>query len=312
MSWTRSGLAMMCALAMGLSSPVPAHASGDWEWPVEGTVAVGYGARYVSEQGVACTHGGVDVSAAEGTTVRACAAGEVTFSGLVPAGEGERAWAVTVLTADGRRVTYLPLSRASVSKGADVGSGDPLGELAATGDASSPTPHLHLGVRRGETKLDPLAFLGERAVAPRTSPSPQAPPPAESVAPAAPVAHGAASAAPQSAHAPVNAAVHASSPVAAGEPVAAPSALPSALLPGALPAALPAMPRVPRVAETPRVRSDVVAADLGSVREVASIALVCLGLAGLAGACVWPVLRGVLDGSAASAPAVAPARSDHA
>jgi len=308
MSWTRSGLAMMCALAMGLSSPVPAHASGDWEWPVEGTVAVGYGARYVSEQGVACTHGGVDVSAAEGTTVRACAAGEVTFSGLVPAGEGERAWAVTVLTADGRRVTYLPLSRASVSKGADVGSGDPLGELAATGDASSPTPHLHLGVRRGETKLDPLAFLGERAVAPRTSPSPQAPLPAESVAPAAPVAQGAASAAPRPAHAPVNAAVHASSPVASDEPAEAPSAL----LPGALPAALPAMPRVPQVAETPRVRSDVVAADLGSVREVASIALVCLGLAGLAGACVWPVLRGVLDGSAASAPAVAPARSDHA
>jgi len=308
MSWTRSGLAMMCALAMGLSSPVPAHASGDWEWPVEGTVAVGYGARYVSEQGVACTHSGVDVSAAEGTTVRACAAGEVTFSGLVPAGEGERAWAVTVLTADGRRVTYLPLSRASVSKGADVGSGDPLGELAATGDASSPTPHLHLGVRRGETKLDPLAFLGERAVAPRTSPSPQASPPAGNVAPAAPVAQGAASAAPRPAHTPVNAAVHASSPVASDEPAEAPSAL----LPGALPAALPAMPRVPQVAETPRVRSDVVAADLGSVREVASIALVCLGLAGLAGACVWPVLRGVLDGSAASAPAVAPARSDHA
>jgi len=106
----------------------------------------------------------------------------------------------------------------------------------------------------------------------------------------------------------VNAAVHASSPVASDEPAEAPSAL----LPGALPAALPAMPRVPQVAETPRVRSDVVAADLGSVREVASIALVCLGLAGLAGACVWPVLRGVLDGSAASAPAVAPARSDHA
>jgi Peptidase family M23 len=308
MSWTGSGLAVVCALAMGLASPVPAHASGDWEWPVDGTVAVGYGARYASEQGVACTHGGVDIGAPGGSTIRACVAGEVTFSGLVPAGEGERAWAVTVLTADGLRVTYLPLSRASASKGADVGSGDPLGELAATGDASSPTPHLHLGVRRGETKLDPLAFLGERAAAPRTSPSPQAPPPAESVAPAAPVAHGAASAAPQSAHAPANAAVHASIPVASGEPAEALSAL----LPGALPAALPAMPRVPQVAETPRVRSDVVAADLGSVREVASIALVCLGLAGLAGACVWPVLRGVLDGSAASAPAVAPARSDHA
>jgi len=170
MSWTRSGLAVMCALAMGLASPAPARASGDWEWPVEGTVTVGYGARYATEQGTACTHGGVDIGAPEGTTVRACAAGEVTFSGLVPAGEGERAWAVTVLTGDGLRVTYLPLSRASVSKGADVAAGAALGELAGAGDASSASPHLHLGVRRGETRLDPLAFLGEAAPAPQTPP----------------------------------------------------------------------------------------------------------------------------------------------
>ena len=86
----------------------------------------------------------------------------------------------------------------------------------------------------------------------------------------------------------------------------------SALLPGAPLAALPLMTRVPRVAETPRVRSDVVAADLGSLRDAATVALACLGLAGLAGVCVWPVLRGVLDGGAAGAPKVAPVRGDRA
>ena len=312
MSWTRSGLAVMCALAMGLASPAPARASADWEWPVEGTVTVGYGARYATEQGTASTHGGVDIGAAEGTTVRACTAGEVTFSGLVPAGEGERAWAVTVLTADGLRVTCLPLSRASVSKGADVVAGATLGELAGAGDASSASPHLHLSVRRGETRLDPLAFLGEVAPAPRTPPAPQASPPVEDIAPAAPVTHGAAPAAPSSAHAPASAPARAGSPVVAGEPAGAMSSLHSVLLPGAPLATLPVMTRVPRVAETPRVRPDVVAADLGSVRDVATIALACLGLAGLAGVCVWPVLRGVLDGSAAGAPTVAPVRSDRA
>jgi len=316
MSWTRSGLAVMCALAMGLASPAPARASGDWEWPVEGTVTVGYGARYATEQGTACTHGGVDIGAAEGTTVRACAAGEVTFSGLVPAGEGERAWAVTVLTGDGLRVTYLPLSRASVSKGADVAAGAALGELAGAGDASSASPHLHLGVRRGETRLDPLAFLGEAAPAPQTPPVAQPSPPVEVIAPAAPVTHGAASAAPSSGRSSAGAPARAGSPVVAGEPAVSPvspdSAVHSALLPGAPLAALPLMTRVPRVAETPRVRSDVVAADLGSLRDAATVALACLGLAGLAGVCVWPVLRGVLDGGAAGAPKVAPVRGDRA
>ena len=319
MSWTRSGLAVLCALAMGLASPGPARASGDWEWPVEGTVTVGYGARYVSEQGTACTHGGVDIGAAEGTTVRACAAGDVTFSGLVPAGEGERAWAVTVLTADGLRITYLPLSRVSVSKGADVAAGAALGELAGAGDASSASPHLHLGVRRGETRLDPLAFLGEVAPAPHAPPVAQPSPPVETITPAAPVTHGAAPAAPSSAHpsanAPASAPARAGSPVVAGAPAAAPASLDSAVhsaLPGAPLADLPVMTRVPRVAETPRVRSDAVAADLRSLRNAATVALACLALAGLAGVCVWPVLRGVLDGSAAGASEVAPARGDRA
>jgi hypothetical protein len=312
---TRSWLVVVCAAALGLASPVPALASGEWAWPVDGSVTVGYGATYVLQQGASCTHGGVDVGAAEGTTVRACVAGEVTFSGLVPAGEGARAWAVTVLTADGLRVTYLPLRRASVSKGEDVGSGAALGELAASGDASSPAAHLHLGVRRGETRLDPLSFLGERAPqaeTPLPTPAPTVAPRSPVPAPQAPAAtHPAGVPTSASARMSVSAPVRAGSPAPASEPAAAPaaSALPLSLGERAALPSLPVLRAVPLVADPPRLRTAAVAADIGSTRDFLLGLLARLGLVGLAGACAWPVMRHVLDGSAARAPVAAPARS---
>ncbi len=320
MSWTRSGLAVTClAVALGLGWPGPACASGGWEWPVDGAVSLGYGARYTSAQGVASTHGGLDVGAPAGATVRACVGGEVTFSGLIPAGEGERAWAVTVLTADGLRVTYLPLERGSVSKGAAVRTGASLGEVAGTGDASSSAPHLHLGVRRGETRLDPLAFLVERqaGTAAPVAPSAPAPRPASPAvlvappvtAPSAALSHAMASA-PQPSHASATVPGVSSLPVPARGPITEPAPLaptPSVPLPS-----MPTLARVPSVAETPRVRASTVAADLTAARDLLAKALGCLGLAGVAGACTWPVLRRVLDGGAGTEPATVPVRADRA
>jgi hypothetical protein len=312
MSWTRWGTVLLCAASViGLGGPACAHASGAWEWPVGGEVTLGYGARYTSAQGIICTHGGLDVDAPSGATVRACAGGEVVFSGPVPAGEGERSWAVTVLTADGLRVTYLPLQRGLVSKGASVCAGASLGEVAGTGDASSSGPHVHLGVRRGETRLDPLAFLGERV----TSTEAPAAPPAVTPRPATPDA-------PVAPHAPVS--VPAPSPVTApshaiagspahiGDPAPVDSAIPApsplAPIPSISLPSMPALVRVPSVAETPRVRTAAVAADLASTRDLLTRALGCLGLVGFAGACVWPALRRALDGSGGAEPVTVHAR----
>ena len=176
---SRLGVVLLVLLIVGaaaLGSPGEVMARDSWRWPLSGTVSLEYGARYANDQGRSCSHGGVDVAAVEGATVSACAGGEVTFAGLVPAGVGRRAWAVTVLTADGLHVTYLPLARTSVVRGESVDAGEALGELSDYGDASSPATHLHLGVRRGERALDPLTFLAavEAAVQPGPEPAPVA------------------------------------------------------------------------------------------------------------------------------------------
>jgi len=152
-------------LAMVLAAPVGAQAGGGWGWPVDGAVALRYGAAYTSAEGRTCTHGGLDIDAPAGTTVRACSSGEVAFAGLVPGGAGDRVWAVTVLTADGLRVSYLPLASTRVSKGAHVSEGDGIGALAGAGDGSSPGSHIHIGVKRGSASLDPLALFGQRTSA---------------------------------------------------------------------------------------------------------------------------------------------------
>jgi hypothetical protein len=329
MSRIWSAVIALCVIAaLGVVAPAAASATEGWGWPVDGGVITAYGARYTSESGTSCTHGGVDLGASAGAIVRACSAGEVVFSGQVPAGEGRRAWAVTVLTGDGLRITYLPLSRASVAKGDDVDRGASIGTLAAEGDASNPAPHLHLGVRRGETRLDPMSFLGERMAVPVqgpvTVPGPETPrpsprAPSQAPAPAADAAPAAARApagapAPVAAHAPA----HAPAPARTGAPadaVARSAARPDALqtptfLPYTAPAELPVLRQYARAAETPRVRAAVVASDVAAARDFLGALLIRLGLAGVAGFCAWPVLRGALEGHSRRVPVAALVRRD--
>jgi len=318
MSRTRSVMVttLWLAAALGLASPARALAAGDWAWPVDGSVAVAYGARYTSALGTSCTHGGVDLTAPEGAIVHACSGGEVVFSGQVPAGEGERAWAVTVLTADGLRVTYLPLRRASVTKGATIDAGVTIGELAGEGDASSPASHLHLGVRRGEARLDPMSFLGEHATAavsgPITVPVPETPHPVVGSAPAP--AHAAAPTANAASGARAPAVAPATAHASARVPSSArsSSAQTPAFLPRVSPIELPTLRQFARAADTPRLRTAAVTADVGSARDFLAALLARLGLAGVAGFFVWPVLRGVLDGHSQRVPATVAVRRDGA
>ncbi|GAB3459323.1 hypothetical protein GCM10027519_18930 [Kineococcus endophyticus] len=122
-----------------------------WTWPVDPHRVV----RTFDDVGrYEAGHRGVDLAAAPGATVVAVAAGEVSFAGAV-AGRG----VVVVAHPDGLRTTYEPVD-AVVRPGQAVTAGTPLGTLAAL-PLHCPAACLHLGLRRGETYLDPLSRLRE-------------------------------------------------------------------------------------------------------------------------------------------------------
>lgn len=100
-------------------------------------------------------HRGVDLSVPPGTTVRAAAAGTVTFAGLV-AGRG-----VVVISHGNVHTTYEPVDP-SVLGGQSVDVGAPIGTVVA-GHAGCPAAAcLHWGLKQGDTYLDPLLLLTAR------------------------------------------------------------------------------------------------------------------------------------------------------
>ncbi len=95
-------------------------------------------------------HRGVDLAAGIGDVVVAAAGGTVTYAGEL-AGRG-----VVVVDHGTVRTTYEPVD-ASVSVGADVGVGTPIGRIGYGGHCTATC--LHWGLRSGDTYLDPFLLL---------------------------------------------------------------------------------------------------------------------------------------------------------
>lgn len=103
-------------------------------------------------------HRGVDLSVAEGSQISAPAAGTVSFAGMV-AGRP----VVVIAHSSGLRSTLEPV-QALLPVGASVAAGDEVGRVAAATGHCLGSPCLHWGVLRGQTYLDPLAWLQGRVV----------------------------------------------------------------------------------------------------------------------------------------------------
>jgi hypothetical protein len=117
-------------------------------WPVTGPIGDSFGPRGNR------FHAGVDILAAGGTPVLAAAAGRVTYAGWLAGGWGNL---VVVANADGVRTMYAHLSSIAVRLGERVATGDRLGAVGASGDATG--PHLHFEVRLRGAAVDPLPAL---------------------------------------------------------------------------------------------------------------------------------------------------------
>ena len=144
-------VALVIALAIG-----PGAAWGDqddpWTWPLDPRpVVVSVFDRPDSPYGPG--HRGIDLAGSPGQPILAAIAGEVSFSGRV-AGRG-----IVVVRYGDLRLTYEPVTPA-VGVGEPVSQGQVLGWLSGAGSHCLPDACLHLGLRRGDTYLDPLRHLG--------------------------------------------------------------------------------------------------------------------------------------------------------
>lgn len=140
-------------------SPLPAppppttSSGGRFAWPVSGPVRRGYSGREQSSN----YHDGMDITAAEGTAVRAAAHGKVLFAGLEPRQFGNL---VVIEHADGWQTAYAFLSRITVTKDEQVTKGERIGLVGQTGRAKG--PELHFELRRDNQPVNPADELPRR------------------------------------------------------------------------------------------------------------------------------------------------------
>jgi murein DD-endopeptidase MepM/ murein hydrolase activator NlpD len=152
-------LSLAAALATGLVG-CASNAKSDREsniptgWPVDpgvASVSSPFGSRRSG-----AWHQGIDLSAPKGTPVRATAAGRV----VVAERSGDYGRTVVIDHGDGLRTRYAHLRRIAVEQGERVKTGEVIGEVGKSGNASG--AHVHYEVVRNGTAVDPWPFMDGR------------------------------------------------------------------------------------------------------------------------------------------------------
>lgn len=116
-----------------------------FRWPISGKVIT----DFIASKGT-----GINISAPEGTSVRAAENGQVIYVGSGVEGYGNL---VLIRHANGYVSAYAHLKSVGVNKGDNVTRGDSIGQAGMTGSVSS--PQLHFELRKGATPVDPVPLL---------------------------------------------------------------------------------------------------------------------------------------------------------
>lgn len=112
-----------------------------------------YGYRIHPISGLNAMHNGIDISAAEGTSIEAGLTGTVKVSGY-DSGYGNY---VVLTDEDGYEITYAHLSSRSVSAGEQIEKGTEIGKVGSTGNSTG--PHLHLELSHNGEHLNPVFYF---------------------------------------------------------------------------------------------------------------------------------------------------------
>ena len=131
----------------GMSAGPIRPGSGQLIWPINGPLTSPFGQRWGR------LHAGVDISAPEGTPIRAAASGRVVLAGW-QGGYGN----YTCIQHSGSMSTcYGHQSRLGTSQGASVRQGQVMGYVGNTGHSFG--AHLHFEVRIGGSPVNPMGYL---------------------------------------------------------------------------------------------------------------------------------------------------------
>jgi murein DD-endopeptidase MepM/ murein hydrolase activator NlpD len=137
------------SVSPGTSTP----ATSGWRWPLIGPITQYFG-QHLTKYGF---HNGIDIDGDTGDPVVAARSGRVVVAGYYDACGGLQ---VHIDHGNGLESWYRHLSEINVRVGASVSGGTLIGRVGATGCALG--SHLHFGIRRGTTFVDPLRYLPRR------------------------------------------------------------------------------------------------------------------------------------------------------
>jgi murein DD-endopeptidase MepM/ murein hydrolase activator NlpD len=122
-------------------------------WPLRGAVNSGFGRRFSPWTASPEFHSGIDISANQGTQIKAPAAGTIIFAGHSP----EYGNLIVVDHGQETKTLYGHLSRIHVAAGQTVTRGQLIGFSGNTGRSSG--PHLHYEVQLRGQAVDPRGYL---------------------------------------------------------------------------------------------------------------------------------------------------------
>jgi murein DD-endopeptidase MepM/ murein hydrolase activator NlpD len=149
----RRASARRAALLAGESLPPEPGAPGQLLWPVSGPITSPFGMRMHPVYGRPILHAGIDIAAAQGTTIAAAAEGRVIVAGY----QGDCGKMVALAHSGGLSTIYCHMSQIFVGVGQDVQRGQAIGAVGMTGDATG--PHVHFQVMQDGHPVDPMSFL---------------------------------------------------------------------------------------------------------------------------------------------------------
>lgn len=122
-------------------------------WPIKGHISSYFGYRANPFTGIRQFHNGLDIAGPMNTSVKAVMDGRVSETGFSSVFGNF----VILSHEEGYQTLYAHLNKILVQQGTSVLQGKTIGLLGTTGYSTG--PHVHLGVFKRGTAVDPLKFL---------------------------------------------------------------------------------------------------------------------------------------------------------